>query len=83
MPLVTHPRALCAGPFADYARLFVELLVAFEILRFGIVLPTHDHRVITYTSLYQRFYGIAAQIVAPLHATCSLQWIDDAPQATR
>jgi len=74
MPLVTLALVFYApGAFADLRAAWFgsDYPVAIEILRFGIVLPsTIIIAVITYTSLYQRFYSIAAQIVAPLHATC-------------
>jgi diguanylate cyclase (GGDEF)-like protein len=74
MPLVTLLLVLYApGPFSELRAAWFGERYAFaiEILRFGIVLPsTVVIALITYTSLYQRFYPIAAQIVAPLHATC-------------
>lgn len=40
-----------------------------DILRFGLVLPsTLAIFAITYTNLYHRYYAMAAQIVAPIHA---------------
>ncbi|HYM35192.1 MAG TPA: diguanylate cyclase [Steroidobacteraceae bacterium] len=74
MPLVTLMLVLYApGPFADLRAAWFgsNYSVAIEILRFGVVLPsTLMIATITYTSLYQRFYPIAAQIVAPLNAAC-------------
>jgi diguanylate cyclase (GGDEF)-like protein len=74
MPLVTLVLVLYApGPFAELRAAWFgsSYPLAIEILRFGVVLPsTLVIAAITYTSLYQRYYGIAAQIVAPLHATC-------------
>ncbi|HTE40621.1 MAG TPA: hypothetical protein VK629_07320, partial [Steroidobacteraceae bacterium] len=74
MPLVTLMLVFYApGPFADLREAWfgVSYPLAIEIIRFGIVLPTTLVFVaITYSNLYQRFYLIAAQIVAPLHATC-------------
>jgi diguanylate cyclase (GGDEF)-like protein len=74
MPLVTLVLVLyAAGPFSDLREAWFgeRFALAIEVLRFGIVLPsTLVIAVITYTSLYQRYYDIAAQIVAPLHATC-------------
>jgi len=74
MPLVTLLLVLYApGPFAELRDAWFgsNFSLAIEILRFGVVLPTTlAIAAITYTSLYQRYYAIAAQIVAPLHATC-------------
>ncbi len=74
MPLVTLILVLYApGPFAELrGAWFGEThQLAIDILRFGVVLPTTlAIAAITYTSLYDRFYAIAAQVVAPLHATC-------------
>jgi diguanylate cyclase (GGDEF)-like protein len=74
MPLVTLLLVLYApGYFSDLRAAWFgdRYPLAIEVLRFGIVLPSTIAIVlIAYTDLYQRFYGIAAQIVAPLHAAC-------------
>jgi len=74
MPLVTLALVLYApGPFSEIRAAWfgANYPVAIEVLRFCVVLPsTLAIAIITYTSLYHRFYGIAAQVVAPLHATC-------------
>lgn len=74
LPLVALLLVLFApGPFADLRDIWFgsDYSVAIEVLRFGVVLPsTLAIMVITYTRLYGRFYALAAQIVAPLHAAC-------------
>lgn len=74
MPLVTLVLVLYApGPFADLRATWFgdRYTLAIDILRFGVVLPsTLVIAIITYTNLYYRFYNLAAQIVAPLHAAC-------------
>jgi len=74
MPLVTLILVLYApGPFSDLRAAWFgdRYPLAIEVLRFGIVLPSTIAIVlIAYTDLYHRFYGLAAQIVAPLHAAC-------------
>jgi diguanylate cyclase (GGDEF)-like protein len=74
LPLLALLLVLCApGPFATLRELWFgsRYSLAIEVLRFGIVLPsTLAIMAITYTRLYERYYAVAAQIVAPLHATC-------------
>lgn len=74
MPLVTLALVLYApGPFAElrHAWFGERYSLAIEILRFCVVLPSTIAIVfILYTNLYLRFYGVVAQVVAPLHAAC-------------
>jgi len=74
LPLVALLLVLFApGPFNDLREIWFgeSFPIAIEVMRFCVVLPsTLAIMVITYTSLYGRYYAIAAQIVAPLHATC-------------
>ncbi|MBC7983476.1 MAG: GGDEF domain-containing protein [Candidatus Obscuribacterales bacterium] len=61
------------GPFNTLRDIWFgsEPPLALQIVGFGIVLPsTLAILTITYTSLYDRFYAVAAQIVCPLHGAC-------------
>jgi diguanylate cyclase (GGDEF)-like protein len=61
------------GPFHDVRTLWFgeNHSIAFNVLRFGVVLPTTlAIFVIAYSDLYYRHYVRAAQIVAPLHGLC-------------
>lgn len=71
LPATALLLVICApGPFAQLREAwFGTQILAIEILRFGVVLPsTLAILAVTYTRLYQRYYAVTAQIVAPLHA---------------
>ena len=40
----------------------------FDVLRFGVVAPSGAILIVSYTNLYWRWFRIAAQIIAPIHA---------------